>query len=125
MTINQTKEEDMKTQVLWKCMMMGIVAGVALTATSVPAQSADMSEEMMVRTDNRGPGSLNSGPGSLHSGRDQQGERGRRGGDDLVVAHVGLRQDGGGDNGRKGHQDGEAGHDAGSHDGLFHGHTPG
>lgn len=55
--------------VVWKGLMLSAVAGVVLAASPVMAQRADSSDDSVVRTDNRGPGSLNSGPGSLNSGR--------------------------------------------------------
>lgn len=81
-------------EMTWMNIVLSAAAGLVLTGTPVVAQVADPAEAPAVRTDNRGPGSLNSGPGSLHSGRDQQGERGRRGGDDVVVAQSGdVRQE--------------------------------
>ena len=76
-------------EMVWRELMLGAVAGIILVVGGpVFAQDADPADAPAVRTDNRGPGSLNSGPGSLHSGRDRQGERGRRGGDDLRVAQA-------------------------------------
>lgn len=81
-------------EMTWMNIVLSAAAGLVLTGTPAVAQVADPAEAPAVRTDNRGPGSLNSGPGSLHSGRDQQGERGRRGGDDVVVAQSGdVRQE--------------------------------
>lgn len=73
-------------QAMWKQLILSVVAGVVFAAPPVMAQLVDSVNDSVVRTDNRGPGSLNSGPGSVNSGRDRSGERGRRGNDDVIVA---------------------------------------
>jgi len=79
---------------VWKGLMLSAIAGVVFAAAPASAQPVDSADESVVRTDNRGPGSLNSGPGSLSSGRDRNSERGRRGNDDVVVVQNGdVRQE--------------------------------
>lgn len=64
----------------WNRMLLGMLVGLLITAAPAVGQATDPVGEPSVRTDNRGPGSLNSGSGSMNSGR--------RGGDDLRVAQA-------------------------------------
>lgn len=80
----------------WKEIMLGIIAGLSIAASPAAGQTKDSPEESTMRLDNRGHGSLNSGPGSLNSGhgslvsgRDGGDQRGRQGGDDILVTQAG------------------------------------
>lgn len=83
-----------RTQTAWMSMIRSAAVGVVLVAVPAAAQLSGSNDEPLMRTDNRGPGSLNSGPGSMHSGRDSSGGRGGRVGDDVTVAQAGdVRQE--------------------------------
>ena len=78
--------------VIWKDMVIGIVAGLFLVGVPATGQASEPSGDPAARMDNRGPGSLNSGPGSVSSGSGEHS--GRRGGDDIRVSQVGdVRQE--------------------------------
>jgi len=92
----------------WKEVMFGVIAGLSVVVSPAVGQVTDPNGDSAVRTDNRGPGSLNSGPGSVNSGRgsDNRGSgsansgsgrgdtSGRRGGDDIRMAQAGdVRQE--------------------------------
>ena len=79
----------------WKEIMLGAIAGLSILTSPAVGSMGSPTEELVVRTDNRGPGSLNSGPGSMNSGRDEGSHSGRDGRDSRVVAQAGddVRQE--------------------------------
>ncbi len=82
---------------IWKELMLGTIAGLSLLTSPAMGKVSSPAEALIVKVDNRGPGSMNSGPGFMDSGRDGGHDnhvRGHRGGEDIYVAQAGeVRQE--------------------------------
>lgn len=79
----------------WKEIILGSLAGLSILTSPANGKMSSSTEELTVRVDNRGPGSLNSGPGSLHSGHNEGDYAGRHGRDSVTIAQAGddIRQE--------------------------------
>lgn len=72
----------------WKEIILSTMAGLSLLTTPVMGQMSNVPEDVSVRADNRGPG-------SIHSGHEEGDQKGRHGRDAVVVAQAGddVRQE--------------------------------
>ncbi len=81
----------------WKEMMLGTIAGLSLLTSPALGKVSSPAEALIVKVDNREPGSMNSGPGFMDSGRDGGHDnhvRGHSGGEDIYMAQAGeVRQE--------------------------------